>query len=266
MGLFIGANISTQFDPDAGAFINATGIGGIEAVAINNLVQSLKVGGLWTNFLAIYPMVGGTANTHKYNLKNPQDTDAAYRLSFQGTWTHSSSGALPNGAAGTYANTFLNQTTAPISTTNGHISYNSFSSVADSSAVEIGAGFSGGADVGESLLAIRFSNTFYVFWAHSQAVNGGGGVANTTTTGFYLVNRAAATEGWQNGTRTVNTGNGNRNGNYTFYLGAQNDGTGNFRNSAKGCSFASIGNTLPTGGAAALTLAVQSFQRTLNRI
>ena len=28
-----------QFDPDAGAFINATGIGGIEAVAINNLVN-----------------------------------------------------------------------------------------------------------------------------------------------------------------------------------------------------------------------------------
>ncbi len=44
----IGAGFSNmnQFDPDAGAFINATGIGGIQAEAINNLVQQLKAGGV----------------------------------------------------------------------------------------------------------------------------------------------------------------------------------------------------------------------------
>jgi hypothetical protein len=47
---------------------------------------------------AIYPFVGGTATTPKYNLKNPADTDAAYRISFSGGWTHSSAaGITPNG-------------------------------------------------------------------------------------------------------------------------------------------------------------------------
>jgi hypothetical protein len=55
----------------------------------------------------LYPFVGGTASTHKWNLKNPQDLDTAFRLVFNGGWAHSSTGALPNGTNG-YANTFFN--------------------------------------------------------------------------------------------------------------------------------------------------------------
>lgn len=51
-------------------------------------------------------MVGGTASTHKYNLKDPRDLDAAFRLVFAGTWTHSATGAKPSGS-GTSADTFL---------------------------------------------------------------------------------------------------------------------------------------------------------------
>ena len=45
-----------QFDPDAGAFINVTGIGGIEAQAINNLVNqySLYFRPLWPFFCVMY--------------------------------------------------------------------------------------------------------------------------------------------------------------------------------------------------------------------
>ena len=124
-------------DPDAQAFIDATGISGTEASAINTLVLSLKSNGIWTNLLAIYPMVGGTATSCKYNLKNPLDTDAAFRLSFAGTWTFNSSGAKPDGVAGTYANTFLNPTTH-LSSTNGHISYYSFTNTTGATQVEIG--------------------------------------------------------------------------------------------------------------------------------
>jgi hypothetical protein len=67
----------------------------------------MKGYGIWTKMKAIYPFVGGTATTHKYNLKNPADTNAAFRLVFNGGWTHSSTGALPNGT-NAYANTFLN--------------------------------------------------------------------------------------------------------------------------------------------------------------
>jgi hypothetical protein len=88
-------------DSDAQAFLNAAVITDTtQATAVNNLVIGLKADSLWTKMAAIYPMVGGTATSHSYNLKNT----AAYQLSFVGGWTHSSTGALPNGT-NAYADT-----------------------------------------------------------------------------------------------------------------------------------------------------------------
>jgi hypothetical protein len=53
---------------------------------------------------AIYPFVGGTASSHKWNLKDPRNLDAAFRLIFNGGMTHSSTGVLFNGTNG-WANT-----------------------------------------------------------------------------------------------------------------------------------------------------------------
>jgi hypothetical protein len=93
-------------DSDAEAFLTATGITDTTITsAINTLVVELKKENLWSIMGAIYPFVGGTANTHKFNLKTPADTNAAFRLNFVGGITHSSSGILPNGTNG-YANTF----------------------------------------------------------------------------------------------------------------------------------------------------------------
>jgi hypothetical protein len=95
-------------DADANAFLTATGITDPTiSGAVCTLVTSLKSANLWTKLNAIYPFVGGTATTHKFNLKNPADTNAAFRLSFVGGWTHSANGATPNGT-NAYADTFLN--------------------------------------------------------------------------------------------------------------------------------------------------------------
>ena len=56
----------------------------------------------------------------KYNLVNPVDSDAAFRLVFNGGWTHSSTGATPNGTNG-YADTKFNPNTQ-LSFTNAHVS------------------------------------------------------------------------------------------------------------------------------------------------
>ena len=66
---------------------------------------------IWSNgfnngMLYMYPFIGGTAGSNKFNALNPVDTDAGYRLTFNGGWTHSSSGATPNGV-NAYANTFF---------------------------------------------------------------------------------------------------------------------------------------------------------------
>ena len=85
-------------DADAQAFVAAAGIvNPVQQSAIDNLVSGLKSDGIWTKMKAIYPFVGGTASAHKWNLKDPRDLDAAFRLVFNGGWTHSSTGALPNG-------------------------------------------------------------------------------------------------------------------------------------------------------------------------
>ena len=106
----IGSTLVWQFsslDPDAQAFITAAAITNpTQQTAINTLVVSLKANGIWTKMKALYPFVGGTASSHKFNLKNPLDTNAAFRLSFVGGWTHSANGALPNGV-NAYADTFF---------------------------------------------------------------------------------------------------------------------------------------------------------------
>jgi hypothetical protein len=96
-------------DPDAQAFLNAAGItdNSITA-AIDTLVLDLKGYGIWNKMKAIYPFVGGTASTHKFNLKNPVDIDAAFRLVFNGGITHSSTGLISNGTNGFYTTKFNN--------------------------------------------------------------------------------------------------------------------------------------------------------------
>jgi hypothetical protein len=99
------------YDADAQAFITAAAITDLtQRTAINNLVIGLKSASIWTKMSAIYPMVGGTATSHVYNLKNPLNTDGAFRLFFSGGWVHSANGAQPNGL-NTYARTYFNPAT-----------------------------------------------------------------------------------------------------------------------------------------------------------
>jgi hypothetical protein len=94
-------------DPDAQAFITAAGITNpTQQAAINTLVVDLKGYNVWTKMKALYPFVGGTASQHKFNLKDPRDLDAAFRLVFNGGVTHNSNGVTFNGTNG-YADTKL---------------------------------------------------------------------------------------------------------------------------------------------------------------
>jgi hypothetical protein len=79
-------------------FIDSSGITNqTEKDAICTLVKQLKDSSLWTSMLAIYPFVGGTASSSKWNLVNPVNSNSAFRLDFFGGWTFASTGAKPNG-------------------------------------------------------------------------------------------------------------------------------------------------------------------------
>ncbi len=113
-------------DADAQAVITAIESTGVtltttEKNACNQLVVDLKGYGIWTKMKALYGFLGGTAGAHKWNWKDPRDLDAAFRLVFNGGWTHSSTGATPNGTNG-YADTFLTPSTSLL-LNSSHISY-----------------------------------------------------------------------------------------------------------------------------------------------
>ena len=94
-------------DMDALAFIAATQITDAEQKsAISALVTAWKASGMWNRTVAIYPFVGGSAEAHKFNLKDPRDLDVANRLTFSGSISHSDDGVDPDGSTG-LANTFL---------------------------------------------------------------------------------------------------------------------------------------------------------------
>jgi len=116
----MGAN-GGGYDTNAQAFITAAGITDAgQKSAVNTLVLSLKSGNIWSKMKAVYPFVGGTATSHKFNLIDPRDLNAAFRLSFVNGWTHSSTGVLPNGVDA-YADTFLVPSTS-LSLNSTHIS------------------------------------------------------------------------------------------------------------------------------------------------
>ena len=76
------------------------------SAATRTMFQSIWSNGLNTGMIYMYPFIGGTSGSHKFNALNPVDTDGGYRLTFNGGWTHSSSGATPNGT-NAYANTYF---------------------------------------------------------------------------------------------------------------------------------------------------------------
>lgn len=98
----------SPYDSDAQAFLTAAGISDLTiSNAIDTFVKDLKTNGIWNKFYAIYPFVGGSAASHKWNLKDPRDLNAAFRLTFSGGLTHNANGITGNGLNG-YADTYFN--------------------------------------------------------------------------------------------------------------------------------------------------------------
>ena len=103
-----------SFDPDAQAFFTSVIGGGdtltpTEETAVNQLVVDLKGYGLWGVFDAMYPFVGSTSTSTKWNLLNPLDTDGAFRITWQGGMAFNSLGILNDNTGG--GNTYLNPQT-----------------------------------------------------------------------------------------------------------------------------------------------------------
>lgn len=255
-------------DPATVAFMAAAGISSATiGNAVNNLVLTLKNAGVWRRCVAIYPMVGGSGAAHKFNLVNPADTDFAKRLSFAGSWTHSATGALPDGSTA-YADTFINA--------NEDVPQYSFcgSYYSGSNAAPVGDrdlfGLNGG---GNSSIRLEFTSTsvIYASFDASKTVQLN---SETVFKGFYVMSgynfdkfnlyRDGASIGSNTNVRYSYNPDAQVERRRTLYLAATNTGAaGQF--CPYECRFASFGFGLSSTQVAALSAAVASFQSALGR-
>ena len=256
-------NGTVPTDADAQAFITASGISGTNATAVNTLVIDLKAANIWTKIKAAYPMVGGTATSCKWNLKNPVDSNAAYRLVFSGGGTFSSNGYQPNGT-NAYADTFLIPSTS-LSLNSAHLSFYSRTNNVGTYADMGGNGTGSINDSYFQILSKWSDNSLYAM------VNDLDFTTNVVTNslGLMLGSRTAlnVSKSYRNGVViTSKTAASISRPAKNVFIGARNnaaDGILNYSN--RQCAFASIGDGLTDAEALAFYNAVNAFQVTLAR-
>jgi hypothetical protein len=187
-------------DPDAYNFIETTLItDATQQLAINNLVVGLKANNLWDKMQAVYPFIGGTAYSHKFNLKDPRDIDSAFRLQYFGTITHTSLGL--SGSSNGYVDTYYNPYTQnPEVSSSAHISTYATTRVNDGWLMINTEGYSDQSGFGihpnQSL-----NSSYNLNFGNNKSLSG----ATSTQVGFYLAARTSLTN--VAFYRRVNTGN-----------------------------------------------------------
>ena len=259
---FIQPTIVTAFDSDAQAFITAAAITDTtQQTAINTLVVGLKADSLWTKMLAVYPFVGGTASQHKYNLKDPQDTNAAFRLNFSGSWTHTPSGSTPDGTTA-YANTYFIPSS---SWTSGNSSISAYSRTNNSESGNLwgtkgpGATFQLFPNLRNGITNNNYHNsnstTSISPTPTTSAVNLISSRINTTQY-IFAVNNSIRTN-----TAQHETGFSPK----SIYFGARNNNGTTDLYSTRQLAFAHIGTGLTQAECTQLYNRIQAFQTTLSR-
>ena len=248
-----------KYDVDAQAFILASGISGINSIAINTLVIGLKNASLWTKMKCIYPFVGSTSASQKYNLKDARDLDIAYRLTFIGGGTFSSNGYQGN-AVNAYANTNLNVNTI-LNGTNSHLSYYS-RTITPAIAADY---YMIGALEGTNYYAIDIIPNMY---SSLGAVSLANNAPITNSSGFFIVKKE--TNNNQKAIRNssildtkVQTVTAKPN--FNLGINALIFTGGIYGYSPFECAFATIGDGLTDAEAVSLYNIVQNFQTTLSR-
>ncbi len=263
-GIYL-ASLAPAVDPDAQAFITAASITNpTQQSAINQLVVDLKGYGIWTKMKALYPFVGGTASTHKFNLKDPRDLDAAFRLVFNGGWTHSSTGATPNGTNG-YADTYLIPSTT-LTLNNTHLSVYSRTNNAQDR-IDIGSEQASG---NRMVMHIKWSDNNAYYDMYNQSTNRiTYAMGSNASTGLFVNNRSSNIlhNIWRNGTKlatSTNATSGSLPPAKMFLSALGSTGATSFY-SNRNLAFASIGDGLSDTEAANFYTAVQAFNTTLAR-
>jgi hypothetical protein len=256
-------------DADSNAF-NA--VNNTNPTAIVNLIGGFKQYGIYTKTKAAYPMIGGTAALHKYNLVNPADTDGAFRLTFAGTWTHAVTGAKPNGIDAV-ADTHLNASSG-LTLYSASLGYYSRTNVSETG-VDMGASHNDAPTntYPSCMLRVKYTSPATGrFYAYNGYLTSDAALSATLTSslGFILGSRTTNVinkifiNGVQSGTTNTVTAL-NSTANLTIYIGAYNyDGVATSF-TTKECAFAIITDGLTDTEVHNLNRIIHYFQKALSR-
>lgn len=185
------------FDPDAQAYYDAVSAAGgsltpTEKTAYNTFVLAAKSNGYYSKFKVLYPVLGGSANSCKFNSIDPLDTNGAHRLTFLGGWTFSANGIQGNGVNGT-ADTHFNPNT--------HLNASSLHFMFYSRTLDANTNFDMCA--GSLYFIANFGGTFYIDF---ETGGGYGALALVNSQGFHLGSRVNSTNvnGYKNAAKVIN--------------------------------------------------------------
>lgn len=246
------------------AFASATAITDTTILnALNTFDLGLISNGLDTKMKALYPFVGGTATTHKYNFMDARDLDIAFRLQFNGGITHSSTGVLFGGVNG-YADTKLIPS-SNLTFGSTHLSiYSRTNSPKDA--------WNGASNSFLPIFALNLRSSDngcffdgYDYTTHRIVV-----INTTDSRGLFIGNVSSTTSQkiYINGAVTVsNTTAQTQNilPSYSMFLAGRNDSGNTSAYDNKEIALATIGNGLTDGEATTFYNLVQAMQTSLSR-
>ena len=263
------------YDQDATAFLQTVNISDTQIrTGINNFVTTLKNNGVWYKMSGIYPFVGSTEYQHKFNLKDPQDSDNSFRLGFSGAGTIHTTSGVDFAGTDDYANVFFN----PSGDLTGYPVHLSFLSLADSSAdsVDIGcAPFNLGNP--RLLISAEYNSPNSALFDSYDFTTGRVSISSPNSKAFYAASRINTTSGFMmlfnssttptKSSRTTADISGLAKPDFDIFLGAINKGgTPYYENiSNRKFGFFSVGDGLTSGECVNLYSAVKQLQYDLNR-
>jgi len=264
-------------DPDTTAFMNAVNIpdngtvyysGTAQEItgrgfwdAIDGLITDIKDAGLWSDLIAFYPFIGGTASTHKWNLKDPRDLNAAFRIDWFGGLTHNRFGVTGNATNG-YGNTHI----TPSTDINGSNSFG-FKVINNVSSKAILGSILNFAS-GEYMYVYARSGTNLIA-AQNEIINTGYlVVTNNSTNGNYRFTSASNNhKAYKDNSLLANRTNAAAFANipiYIFALNTDNVGAADYSNH-NGVCFDFYTKSLTNSEVADINTAINTFETALNR-
>ena len=252
------------YDADALSFITAASLtDATQKTAINDLVVGLKAKSIWPKMKAIYPVIGGSASTHKFNLKDPRDLDAAFRLVYAGGWTHAATGMKPNGTNG-YSDTFFIPNTE-LTNISGHLSFYNRTQSNAGSPYDIAGSDNSSAIHKATFLITRYNTNLFYFGYGNGGY--GGNILEVDGRGYYVGNRLDGTNStlWKNGLLVKTVAQIVSMTVVKLFIGAHNGGGTANLFSNKECAFATLGDGLTPTDQINLNTLVQDYQTTLGR-